>query len=300
MQNTRKLFGLNSIIALIIFTALSLTGCDNGTTPSPAHVHQWGEWTVTTAPTYMTEGVETRICILDATHTETRAISRIPFTNVANLGTWLTSQTANAAETAYKIALKIDDENDFATLKTTLNSATDKYVYIDFSGRTVTTIPNNAFYGCATLTGITIPDSLTNIGAGPFVAFRDCINLTAIIVAADNSAYTTENGILYNKDKTSLRIYPAGKTTIYFVIPNSVTTITSYAFSSCASLASVTFQGVVSGIFPANATENLGDLRAKFYATDPTNGTPGTYTTTAPVDNSSVGVDKTVVVVTAN
>jgi hypothetical protein len=29
-------------------------------------------------------------------------------------------------------------------------------------------------------------------------------------------------------------------------------------------------------------------LRAKFYATDATNGTPGTYTTTAPVGNSSV------------
>jgi hypothetical protein len=33
---------------------------------------------------------------------------------------------------------------------------------------------------------------------------------------------------------------------------------------------------------------NLGDLRTKFYATNSTNGTPGTYTTTAPVNSSSV------------
>jgi len=31
-----------------------------------------------------------------------------------------------------------------------------------------------------------------------------------------------------------------------------------------------------------------GDLRDKFYATDADNGTPGTYTTTAPVGDDSV------------
>jgi hypothetical protein len=31
-----------------------------------------------------------------------------------------------------------------------------------------------------------------------------------------------------------------------------------------------------------------GDLHTKFYATDAANGTPGTYTTTAPVNESSV------------
>ena len=271
MQSTRKLFGLNTIIATIVFTALSLTvlsltGCDNGTTPtthlhqwgawtvtSPAtctaegeetrvcaldatheetrsiaalghdwgawtqtkaptetedgeetrtcahnaehketrpltvlgHTHQWGEWTVTIASTYTTEGVETRTCILDATHTETRAISRIPFTSAANLETWLTSQPANTVDTAYTIALNIDDENDFTNLRTTLNNEADKYVYLDLSGSTVTTIPGYAFntgypnyIGCATLTGITIPNSVTSI---EMYAFRST-NLTSITI----------------------------------------------------------------------------------------------------------------------
>jgi hypothetical protein len=43
------------------------------TEPDPAHVHTWGAWTETTAPTCTTAGEETRTCTLDATHTETRA-----------------------------------------------------------------------------------------------------------------------------------------------------------------------------------------------------------------------------------
>ncbi len=36
--------------------------------------HEWGEWTVTTAATCMEEGVETRVCTHDSSHTETRTI----------------------------------------------------------------------------------------------------------------------------------------------------------------------------------------------------------------------------------
>jgi hypothetical protein len=53
------------------------------------------------------------------------------------------------------------------------------------------------------------------------------------------------------------------------------------AFDGCTSLTSVTFQGTI----PSSGFENEtnlpvfpGDLRDKFYATDPSNGTPGTYT----------------------
>jgi hypothetical protein len=370
MQNAHKLFRLNTIIALIVFaalslTALSLTGCDNGTTSPPAHVHQWGEWQVTTAPTYTTEGAETRTCILDATHIETRAISRTPFTSVVSFGTWLASQSANTVDTPYTIALNINDVADFATLFTTLNSAAGKYVYLDLSGSNVETIPYSAFYdtttqtGCATLAGIiipnsvtsigniafsncpslvsvTIPNSVTSIGATAFSSctsltsvtipasvtdigynpFSFCTSLAAITIAAGNTAYTADNGILYTKDKTTLVVYPAGKTGTSITIPNSITSIAVLAFggctslasvtipnsitgikfitfNGCTSLASVTFQGTIaSGEFNSNAFPNLGDLRAKFYATDPTNGTPGTYTTTAPVGESSVWTKK--------
>jgi hypothetical protein len=102
------------------------------------------------------------------------------------LGTWLTSQTANDKDTPYNIALNIDDEDDFATLFTTLNSAAGKYVYLDLCGSTITTIPEYAFNtgtplltGCATLTGISIPNDIIIIGVA---AFMGCINLTSVII----------------------------------------------------------------------------------------------------------------------
>jgi len=52
------------------------------------------------------------------------------------------------------------------------------------------------------------------------------------------------------------------------------------AFYYCTSLTSVTFEGTInSGNFSA-VDPFPGDLRAKFYETDPADGTPGTYTAT--------------------
>jgi hypothetical protein len=118
---------------------------------------------------------------------------------------------------------------------------------------------------------------------------------------------------LYNKNKTTLIQYPAGKTGAFtildsvtsieewafggcrnlasVIIPNSVTSIGGAAFSGCTSLASVTFLGMI----PSSGFSDIdvyflkktfhGDLRAKFYAA---NGGPGEYTTTTPVNDNSL------------
>jgi hypothetical protein len=174
--------------------------------------------------------------------------------------------------------------------------------------KSVIRIGAGAFTGCTRLTRITIPNSVTSIGIG---AFSGCTRLIAISVAADNSAYTAVNGVLYTKDKTSLIAYPAGKSGVFTIpnnvtgigenafgdcnkltsvtIPKSVTSIEDSAFDGCTMLAGVTFQGVItSGNFHVNAFYRLGDLRARFYAANAANGTPGTYTTTAPVGSGSV------------
>ena len=44
-------------------------------------LHDWGEWTVTKEPTTTEEGVETRVCKYDPTHTETRPIPKLPDDN---------------------------------------------------------------------------------------------------------------------------------------------------------------------------------------------------------------------------
>jgi hypothetical protein len=99
----------------------------------------------------------------------------------------------------------------------------------------VTTIDYNAFSNCISLTSITIPESVTSIKD----EFGTCTNLAAITVDAANPAYSSEDGVLFNKNKTVLIRYPEGKTGTY-TIPSGVTTIDSFAFSGCSSLTTVT------------------------------------------------------------
>ncbi len=109
-------------------------------------------------------------------------------------------------------------------------------------GNNVKTIGGSAFSGCD-LTSITIPSSVTSIGS---YAFSRCSSLTTINVDANNNYYCSEDGVLYNKDKTILICCPAGKTGT-FIIPDSVTNIGEYAFYGCSGLTSITIgEGVTS------------------------------------------------------
>ena len=101
----------------------------------------------------------------------------------------------------------------------------------------VTSIGTSAFSGCTSLTSITIPDSVTSIG---WHAFSGCTSLVSINVADNNQVYCDIDGVLFNKDKTELVQYPAGKTSASYSIPNSVTSIGYRAFYGCTSLASIT------------------------------------------------------------
>ena len=109
----------------------------------------------------------------------------------------------------------------------------------------VTSIGNSAFYDCDSLTSVVIPDSVTSIGEG---AFRDCHSLISIEVDVDNEYYCSIDGNLYNKDATTLIQYSIGKIDTSFTIPDSVTSIGSYAFYDCRSLTSVVIPDSVTSI----------------------------------------------------
>ena len=100
----------------------------------------------------------------------------------------------------------------------------------------VTSIPVYAF-SCPTIKKVTIPDSVTSIGDS---AFSYCTSLTSIAVSVKNTSYKSIDGNLYSKDGKTLIQYAIGKTATSFTIPDSVTSINSYAFSYCESLTSVT------------------------------------------------------------
>jgi hypothetical protein len=95
------------------------------------------------------------------------------------------------------------------------------------NGLTVTTIGQKAF-AYTSLTSVTIPDSVTSIGAEAF----DNYSLTAITVDTNNRAYSSLNGVLFDKSQTTLIQYPIDLVGSY-VIPSSVTNIGVGAFEGC-------------------------------------------------------------------
>jgi hypothetical protein len=95
------------------------------------------------------------------------------------------------------------------------------------------------------LTSVTIPGSVKFIGRIPF-AF--CAKLTSINVAADNVDYSSEDGVLFNKNKTTLIRYPQGKHGASYTIPDSVDFIQEGAFAHCRGLTSVMIPNSVTSI----------------------------------------------------
>lgn len=113
-------------------------------------------------------------------------------------------------------------------------------------------IGGSAFEGCSGLTRIAIPDSvvgigdwafngcfgLTNVAIGAGVAgigqgaFSACFNLIEIAVNAGNTVYSSSNGVLFDRNKTTLLLCPGGKTGNYS-IPAGVADIADEAFADC-------------------------------------------------------------------
>ena len=124
----------------------------------------------------------------------------------------------------------------------------------------VTSIRGNAFNSCNTLTAVNIAEGVNDIGAYAFAycsaltqvnlpasvariggeAFCGSTALTQINVNEMNTAYCSENGVLFNKDKTTLLQYPAGKAETAYTVPDGVNTIERNAFAHSTALSQVT------------------------------------------------------------
>lgn len=112
----------------------------------------------------------------------------------------------------------------------------------DFS---VTSIEDDAFYLCESLTSVAIPDSVTHMTANPF-AF--CFALNEIRVSPDHPVFAAIDGVLFFKPDKTLVCYPAGLTAETYDIPNGILRIGDEAFCVCGSLSSITIPDSVTSI----------------------------------------------------
>jgi len=122
-------------------------------------------------------------------------------------------------------------------------SACDKLVNVNIPNG-LTDIGIRAFESCISLKNIIIPSSVTNIGNS---AFNGCYSLKSIEVAEDNSNYSSEDGVLFNKNKSNLICCPGGKAGEY-TIPDFVTSMSSGAFSNCRSITKVVIPNTITSI----------------------------------------------------
>ncbi len=146
----------------------------------------------------------------------------------------------------------------------------------------VTSIGDNACEGCRELSGVKLPESLLSIGDGAFIickelkdvaipaevtsigqnAFGFCWSLTDIIVADENKYYASENGMLFDKDKTTLLLCPAGQSG-QVEIPEDVSSIEENAFGYCHKITGVTLPNSLThiGAWAFDACDGLLSIR---------------------------------------
>ena len=147
----------------------------------------------------------------------------------------------------YSGAIKIPETITYNGITYSVTSIGDKAFY-GFLGLTSVTIPSSvtsigiyAFYGCSGLTTVTIPNSVTSIGSSAFYGTPWYNNQPDGVVYVGKVAYKykgtmPENTQITIKDGTlsigdGAFLYCSRLTSV--TIPNSVTSIGSYAFGGC-------------------------------------------------------------------
>ena len=94
----------------------------------------------------------------------------------------------------------------------------------------VTEISEGAFVYSSSMTTITFPKSLTTIGRDAFIF---CSGITEFKVPEENSHFCSIDGVLFDKNKETLILYPAKKEGDFYIVPDGVKIIERAAFRNC-------------------------------------------------------------------
>ena len=159
------------------------------------------------------------------------------------------------------ITIALDNsENTIFTSDLYTNNSSPEYIIL---GEGWTDISDNAFT-YTELTQITIPSSITSIGAN---SFQYTIYLKNITVDSNNNNYSDISGVLFNKNKTNLIQYPLANTITSYAIPSSVTSIEANAFNGAIHLIQIKVPSSVTMIGDS-AFERIINLESVIFSPD--------------------------------
>ena len=176
------------------------------------------------------------------------------------LGTWdlnshgnITVQCNNAGSTRIKITDKVSGQTAFSGLITVkvnedyFEEGGVRYHITDKDEREVSVTagtshgPDVPYMG----TSLTIPKEVTHGGVTYTVTGVEWVStwgttLQSVTVASDNEFLSSQNGVIFNKNKTELLWYPCGKPDTSYAVPASVISLEWCSFDEVAALSSVT------------------------------------------------------------
>jgi hypothetical protein len=126
------------------------------------------------------------------------------FSNVFRFATWLNARSANTADKPYTVELNV---RDLRGIEEVLRENENKYINLDLSGSTFTSIGRLAFERCGSLTYIIIPSSVREIGEW---AFSGCTSLTRVTFQSDKNVLKYFPLDAFPSDMGELYFFPNG------------------------------------------------------------------------------------------
>lgn len=134
------------------------------------------------------------------------------------------------------LQFSLSDDGAYYIVSGYEGDSSDIYFANTYNDKPVKAISQMAFVSNSVIKTVSIPDSVTSIGEA---AFSGCSSLCEINVSENNVNYKSVDGVLYDKDMTTLIQYTVGMPDTTFEIPDSVKSIEMGAFAFCNSLESV-------------------------------------------------------------
>ena len=205
---------------------------------SAPHTHAFGEWTADGEANCIDGAPQKRSCDCGAVETRT----------IPAKGHNFVDGVCNNCGKGPSEGLEFYSNGDGTCSFIGRGTCTDADIIIPAkspNGDAVTKIMSGGFFADEALVAIYVPESVLEITTDGWSASP---NFASISISPNNTVYASVDGVLYNKNLTTLIKYPVAKVGATFDIPASVTTIGFGAFANATNLTSVSIPASVQTI----------------------------------------------------